>query len=148
MAGIDLGGQFEKISDRAWAAADNLKDAQQRTRERLEFDVDFARDRATTAADRVRDDVAAAGDRASSQWREVREKWAAHVANVRGRIREKKGHLDADVAERDANRAEDYALDTIAFATAAVDEAESAVLGAMYARANADALRSASGESG
>jgi hypothetical protein len=42
--------------------------------------------------------------------------------------------------------AEDYALDTIDFATAVIGEAESAVLSAMYARANADAFRSVSGE--
>ena len=107
-----------------------LKGAEQRTRDRLEFDAGFARDRATAAALRLSDKVAAAGGRASSHWQEVRDKWATHVASVRGHLREEKGQLDADVAAGDANMAEDYALDAIDFATAAIDEAESAVLGA------------------
>ena len=65
---------------------------------------------------------------------------------MRGRLREKEGQLDAGVAAKDAALAEDYALDTIDFATAVIGEAESAVLSAMYARANADAFRSVSGE--
>jgi hypothetical protein len=120
MATSDLSSQFEKISDRARAAADNLKGAEHRTRDRLESEADAARDRATAAADRLRD------------------KWATHVANV--------GYLGARVAASDADFAEDYALDAIDFAAAAIDEAEAAVLGAMCARANADALASWAGE--
>jgi hypothetical protein len=146
MASMDLSARFEKISDRARAAADNLKGAEQRTNLRLEFDAGFAQDRATAAALRLSINAAAAGDRASSQWQEVRDEWATYVANVRGHLREKKGQLEADVAASDANMAEDYALDAIDFAAAAIDQAESAVLGAMYARASADTLGSWPGE--
>ena len=43
-----------------------------------------------------------------------------------------------DVAVRDTDVAGDYALGVMDFAAAAIDEAESAILDAVYARANAD----------
>ena len=49
--------------------------------------------------------------------------------------------LDARQAALQAELAEDYAYDPIAFALNAIDEAESATLIAIYARANAVAQR-------
>ena len=54
MADGDLRANFDKISDKAKAATDELKAAGHRTREQLETDVAGARDRATAAADRAK----------------------------------------------------------------------------------------------
>ena len=130
MTDIDLSAQFDKISDKAKSASDKLKAAGQGTRDRLETDVVDARDRASAAADRL-------NDKASSQWQEVRAKWQAHVAKVKSNVRDTHDRIDADLAANDGDLAEGYAID---FAQATIDEAESAVLDAMYARANAVAL--------
>ena len=80
MADIDLSTQFDKISDKAKIASDELKAANNKTRERLESDVTDARDRASAAADRLNDKAVDAKDKASSQWHEMRATWQAHVA--------------------------------------------------------------------
>jgi len=48
--------------------------------------------------------------------------------------------MEASYAIADADLAESYAMDAIDFATAAIDEAESAALNAMYCRSRAAAL--------
>ena len=55
MADGDLSTQFEKVSDKAKAAADALKAANERTRDQLKSDVASARDRADAATDRLKD---------------------------------------------------------------------------------------------
>jgi hypothetical protein len=140
MADLDLSAQFGKISERAIIASGKVKAARQSTGDQLESDVNSARDRASAAADQFKDKPAAAGDKASSHWQEMRDKWHVHVATARAKPAKRKPSptptwLDADLAESDA-------LDAIDFAQAAIDEAESLVLAAMYARANAIALNS------
>jgi hypothetical protein len=48
--------------------------------------------------------------------------------------------IEASYAIADADLAESYAMDAIDFAQAAIDEAESAVLNAMYCRTRATVL--------
>jgi hypothetical protein len=48
------------------------------------------------------------------EWSEVQNKWNAHVAAVRQGVEEAKTNLDADWAERRAERAEDAAAASIA----------------------------------
>jgi hypothetical protein len=140
MADIDLSAQFDKISDKAKSASDNLKAAGQGTRDRLESDVISARDRASAAADRLNDKAVDAKDKASSQWQEMHANWHAHVAKVKASAKKRQDHIDAGFAANDADLAEDYALSAIDFAQATIDEAESAVWDAIYSRASADAL--------
>jgi hypothetical protein len=72
VADTDLSAEFEKISDKAKAAADELKSAGHRTRDQLEANVASAREKATAAADQVHDKADAARDKTSSQWQETR----------------------------------------------------------------------------
>jgi hypothetical protein len=50
----DLNARFEKISDRAKAATDELRAAGRENRDQLETNVANARDRATAATDHLR----------------------------------------------------------------------------------------------
>jgi hypothetical protein len=100
MADIDRSAQFDRISDEAKTASDKLKAANQSTRDRLESDLDCARDRAAAAADRINDKADAAGDKASSEWHEIR-------AKVKANAKKGQDHLDARLAETDAEMAED-----------------------------------------
>jgi hypothetical protein len=107
MADIDLSAQFDRISGQAKTASDKLKAANQSTRDRLESYVDSARDRAAAAADRINDKADAAGDKASSEWHEIRAQSQAHVARVKANATKGHDHLDARLAETDAEMAED-----------------------------------------
>jgi hypothetical protein len=73
--------------------------------------------------------------------RATRDSWQAHVGKARTRVKNAAEKLDARQAALEAELAEDYAYDAIAFALNAIDEAESATLTAIYARANAVAQR-------
>jgi hypothetical protein len=61
------------------------------------------------------------------------------VAEARTRVKSAADKFDARQAARDADLAEGYAYDAIAFALDVIDEAEYATLAAIYARANAAA---------
>jgi hypothetical protein len=141
MSDADLKAQFEKIADSARTAADKVEAAGQRTRDQLEADVDTAHEKADAAADRMKDKADAARDDASSDWQEIREKWHAHVATARARAHKKRDKIDAHNAAVDADMTESYAYDAVDFALDAIEEAEYAVLDAIYARANAEALK-------
>ncbi len=141
MQDTDLSAKFEKISDRAKAATDELKAAGDSTRDELETDAAKARDRATAAADQLKAKADTARDDASSQWQAIRDSWHAHVAKARTRVKDTADTFDARQAALDADLAEDYAYNAITFALNAIDEAESATLTAMYARASAVAQR-------
>jgi hypothetical protein len=141
MQHTDLNGNFEKISDRAKAASEELKAAGDTTRDKLETEVAGARDKATAAADQLKTKADDACDGASSQWQAIRDSWHSHVARARKRVKNTADAFDARQAALDADLAEDYAYDAIDFALNAIDEAESAALTAMYTRASAVAQR-------
>ena len=141
MQHTDLSEKFEKISDRARAATDELKAAGDTTRDQLETEVAGARDKATAAADQLKTKADDARDGASSHWQAIRDSWHSHVSKARQRVNDAADTFDVRQAALDANLAEDYAYDAIDFALNAIDEAESAALTAMYARASTVAQR-------
>ena len=141
MQHTDLSEEFEKISDKVKAATDELKAAGDTTRDQLETNVAGARDKATAAADQLKTKADDARDDASSQWQAIRDSWHSHVAKARERVKVTADTFDARQAALNANLAEDYAYDAIDFALNAIDEAESAALTAMYARASTVAQR-------
>ena len=141
MQDTDLSAKFEKISDRAKAATDGLKAAGHTTRDELKTEADEARAKATAAAAQLKTKADDARDGASSQWQAIRDSWHSHVAKARKRVKNTADAFDARQAALDADLAEDYAYDAIDFALNAIDEAESAALTAMYARASTAAQR-------
>src|SRR3954447_3852563 len=103
MADSKLSAQFDTISDKAKAAGDTLKAANERTREQLATDVDTARNRAAAAADHVKGKADAARDTASSHWQELRNNWHAHVEEVHSRVNKHLDKIDAKEAAADAD---------------------------------------------
>jgi len=98
VANTDLSAQFEKISDQAKTATNNLRAASQRSRNQLAVDAASARDKATAAANQLKGNAVDTRNKVSSQWQEIRDKWQAHVAKVQTRVDEKADQLDARVA--------------------------------------------------
>lgn len=141
MSHNDLTTDFNRINEKATAAAGQLRDAVAGTRETLRSQMNDAHQRAIDAADELDARVAELKDDSASRWQELRAKWTGHVAAVHARVDEHKARVDSDIADTDADLAEVYAEDAINFALAAIDEAQSAALGALYARASANALR-------
>jgi hypothetical protein len=141
MADDDLSAQFERISDKARAAADTLRAASVRSKDQLEKDVASAQERAVATTDHLKAKADDARNTASSHWQQVRGKWHAHVAQTRARADKAKTKIDAEGAAMDVDLTEAYAYDAIDFALDAIQEAEYAVLDAMYARAAVAALK-------
>ena len=79
-------------------------------------------------------------DDLASAWAGLRAHVQDQFEKIRARLGEKRDDLDAQAAERRAERAEANAADAIDFASYAVDEAEAAALEAAEARMIADAL--------
>jgi hypothetical protein len=140
MKNTDLSKEFEKISDHANAATQHLRTASQHTKDQLAADAAVARQKATAAANRLQDNADGARNKVSSHWQEMRSKWQTHVAAAETRFDKKADQLDAGSFAIEADMDESYALDAIDFAQNAVQEAEYAVLDAMSARADAEAL--------
>ena len=140
MASIDLEARFDQLSERARAAADQLKAAGQTTKDQFEAELASARNTATLAAQQLKDTAADATNAASAQWDEIRNRWQTHVGQMRADIDAKIEKFDTHLVTKRASQAQAYALDAIDFAQAAIEEAQYAVLNALSARAKADEL--------
>lgn len=140
MAGVDLSARFEQIPERAKAASDEVRAASQRSQQELRTAATSARNRATAAADRPQDTGAAGAGKVSPHWQDIRAKWRAHVAAVQSDLDRAGDDIEASSAIVDADLAESYAEDAIDFAAAAIEEAQSAALTAMYCRTRAAQL--------
>lgn len=126
-----------ELAAKAKEAEAKLDAAKAEDRVALEAEVDAAKAAASAAAAALRNQGEAAGDSAASWWAGVQESWSAHVADLRSKIDERKAERGAEHAARRAERAEDYAIEAVAFAAAAFEEAEYAVLDALLARLEA-----------
>jgi hypothetical protein len=121
-----------RLSVRAKQAEDRVAAAKTQVRDKLEHDVQDARENTQATADRLRGETTAAVDG-------LQQSWSTHLAQARARIDARKARHDAKVAERQAQDADDYAAFAIKFAYSAIEEAEYATLDAVLARLDADA---------
>ena len=128
------------LVDRAKRAEDRVNAARKQARSDVERQATKARDGAQKKADRLRAQTTMAAVGASEWWGEVQDTWSEHVALIRQDIDSRKTERDAKKAQRHADSAEVDAVVAVAFADAALEEAEYAVLTAALARLDADAL--------
>jgi hypothetical protein len=135
-----LSDQLTKLAARAKEAEDHAAAAQTKARAELEKDVKTARDSAKAQADRLSKAADAGKGKLSAWWESLQRSWNEHVAEIRQNIDEKRGAHDLDVAQRQADSAEEDAAFAIDYAYGAIEEAEYAVLDATLARMEADEL--------
>jgi hypothetical protein len=140
MAGVDLSARFDQICERARIASDEIRAASQRGQDQLRVAAGSARNRATAEAGGPPDNAAVVADKVSPHWHDIRAKWQAHVAALQADLDQAGDDMEASYAIADADIAESYAEDAIAFAAATIGEAESAALNAMYYRSRASLL--------
>lgn len=132
----DLSARAKKAEDDAAAARTEARTAIQDRANKLEADAAARRARVDAAATQAKGTV-------EGQWNDLRMTTNKRMATMRADIDAKKAEHDAKRAEGKANLAEDSAAAAIAFAYDAIDNAEAAVLDAVIARADANAMASA-----
>lgn len=119
-------------------AEDRFAAAKTQARERLEQDVQHARESTQTAVDKLRGDSTEVAGRVQAWGDEVQRSWNDYLTQVHQRLEDRKARREAKIAERDAQSAESYAEFAIDVAYSAIEEAEYAVLDAALARMDAD----------
>jgi hypothetical protein len=127
------------LAQRAKVAEDRVAAAKKQARSDVEAQAAKVRDAAQQKADQLQAETAKAAAGASQWWSDVQHTWSEHIARLRGDIESKKAEMDAKLAQRRADGAEGDAVVAVAFAEAALEEAEYMVLNATLARLDADA---------
>jgi hypothetical protein len=130
--------EFQQLSDRVTKAEENVKTASAQNMDDLRKRVQEAGDAAQRRATGLKTRTANARQKASDGWSDVQDRWSGHVAAIRTAVGDRKDQHDSEHAEHHAEKAERNAEDTVAFALAAIEESEYAVLDATLARAEAD----------
>jgi hypothetical protein len=141
---VTASDSFTKLKQQVEKAERDIIAAASQNEAELQAKLDETRKSADDHAAELRAKTQAATDQAESRWREVQSDWDRHIQRMHERMDAKKAVHDAKVAEEDAEWAEADALDAIDFASSAAQEAEYAVLNAMRARKDADALAASS----
>jgi hypothetical protein len=131
-----LSVQLAELSDRAAKVEDVVSAAQGRDRQRLEAQ----RAALQSAIESGRSKAADARASAESWWAQSRDSADSWFAGIRAKNEQRQSDWDRKKADRRADEVESDAADAIDFAMYALDEAESAIIDATLARADADAL--------
>jgi hypothetical protein len=131
-----LTDQLASLAARAKQAEMRAAEAQRKAANDLEADVATARASVQAQAQRLRETTEAGRDKISDWWTDVQK----YVGAVHDRIDEANAKLDLAQAQRAAETAESDALYAIAYAYAAIEQAEYSVLHAEFARTKADEL--------
>jgi len=130
-----LSGQLAELSVRAKHAEDALAAAKKETADKVLARKEQARAAATAAAEKVNRDIQFAKDSATRNWSAVRAKVAADINTLKADVAHKKHDLDVKLAENYADRLESEASFAIDYAVASVEQVQWAVLDAVAARA-------------
>jgi hypothetical protein len=132
--------QLTKLAIRAKEVEDRVAAAENKAQADLEREVNDARAAAQAQADTLRKSAESTKGKVSSWWDGVQQSWDDHLAAVRKDFESRRTTHDLMSANRAAEQADDDAVFAIDFASAALDEAEYAVLDAVLAHKNAVAL--------
>jgi TolA-binding protein len=135
---------FSQLTEKINQAQAKVEATAHQTREQLQADVQQAQASAEETAEEIKAQAARGRDAAATGWQAMKDKWQSHVSDLHDKAAGKMAEMDQAKAGVRADAAEDYAEDAINFAIAAVQEAEYAVLDAVLARSDADALAGAS----
>jgi hypothetical protein len=139
--------RFTDLREQVERAEREVRAAAAETRAAVDVRLDDARRRADDLTAGMRERAREDADQADAHWQALHRSWDEHVQRVRRRIDEHDTAVDLGWAQRDAAVAEADALDAIAFAASSIGEAEYAVLDALRARGEADALAASSSPS-
>jgi hypothetical protein len=137
---VSASEQLYKLADRAKQTEATIDHAKQESQAQLKARVQEARESSETQAAELRSGASGAKAKASKWWTDVQDDWTKHIDKIRKDVDNRKAEHDVTRAEHHAEHREDDAEAAVAFAYAAFEEAEYAVLDAILAREQADEL--------
>lgn len=135
--------QLDKLADRAKQSEENIEHAKEEGQAELKARVQRARESSEKHAAELKSGTSGAKAKASKWWTDVQDDWNKHIDKIRKDVDDRKEEHDVKRAEHRAEHREDDADAAVAFAYAAIEEAEYAVLDAILAREEADELAAA-----
>jgi hypothetical protein len=133
-----LSDDLTRLAARARGVEEHAVAARTKAKADLEQDIADSRASAEAQADKLRQEAEARKGKLSVWWHDLQRTWDEHLAKIRDDIDSKRAEHDVDRAQRRAEKAEDDARFAVAFAYAAIEEADYAVLDATLARMEAD----------
>ena len=136
-----LSEQLRDLSVRAKGVEDAYGAAQQEAREKLMGRREQARTAAIAAIERVNEEVKSIEGTVGKNWNAVQAKIAADMQNLKQKVTQQKQTIEVKIAEKNAEMAEREAEFAIDYAAACLQQANVAVLDAVDARVQADTLQ-------
>jgi hypothetical protein len=136
-----LSDQLSDLSVRVKNVENAVAAAEKEGHDKVMARIAEARASATAAVDKVKQSIKAASDAGSTKWGAMEAKLGADMDALKMRISEKKRAIDATIAERDAEDAEDNASFAIDYAIASIEQAKLAVFDAISARLDAEVTK-------
>lgn len=131
---------LRELADHAENAENKAAAAEKETGEKVHAAIDTSKTEAKARQDKFKSNVATKKAAAASDWKELQAEHNQRVEKIKSNIAAKKDAVNRKLAEHRADDAEDYAADSIYFASMAIDNAEIASLEAIEARAYAESL--------
>ena len=129
-----LNGLKNSVDD----ALASISQAQKETHAELQSRINETAAAADATAAKLDQKTSDTVDAAQSKWRELLASTKQKKEDIAQKIKDRQETRDAKFAEWDAERAEQYAIDSIDFAYAAIQDAKLSVLDAIDARLYAD----------
>jgi hypothetical protein len=131
---------LRELADHAENVETKAAAAEKETSEKVHAAIDTSKADAKARQDEFKSNVAKKKAAAGSDWTKLQQEHNQRVEKIKGNIAAKKDAVDRKRAEHRAEDAEEYAADSIYFASIAIDDAEIATLEAIEARAHAESL--------
>jgi hypothetical protein len=135
---LALSDDLTKLAGRAKEAEDRSAAAQHAAHDKVEHEVQSARESLENGTDQLRKTAETNKGKVAAWWSDVQKSWDEQIGSIRRDIESKKAEHDVKTAQRKADSAEEDAEFAIQYAYWAVEEAEYRVLDATLARMDAD----------
>ncbi len=135
-----LSESLQKFANRAADMEKRVAAAKQQTREKVEASIEASKADAKARQSEFKAKIKQGQAAAASQWEELQAHYNQRVEQIKSKIEARKESRERNRAVNRADDAEAYADASIGFALMAIDDAEVAVLEAIYARAYAESL--------
>ncbi|RYP85069.1 hypothetical protein EKO23_13880 [Nocardioides guangzhouensis] len=143
----DFYTRLDTLQQRVAAAKAAVQAAAAESDEQLKQRIDRAQAHLDESAQSARQQLSQVDDSARAKWTQLRADASAKLNDVKANIERRNRQMDAKVAAKDADWAEADSAEALDFADWAVENAELAMLDAIHARAYADKLAKAAGNS-
>jgi chromosome segregation ATPase len=139
--------RLDDLQKRVATARSAVQTAATESDAQLKERIDRAQADLDQSVQNARQEVSQAADSAQAKWAQLKADTAAKMSDVKANIDQRTRHVDAKVAAKDADWADADAAESLEFANWAVDNAQLTILDAIHARAYADQLAKAEGNS-